>query len=277
MYIQTYIHNIHFLLFNLVDTNNVPEPFAFYPLNGKCKTQEENEREKYSGVHLADGPTGSPKGSYKFTGAADSYIVFRQIHRQEQCSFTILCWIYPENTDGLIFHCKASQSWEVHMWMKSGKLVAKFTANSNDQSVLRLKTEHPLPLNQWHHVGLSYDYNTNTKNASLWLKGKGVYEGTIILDTLSPPEIIVRLGATEGDGHYFKGRITAMEIYDVFLTEKKILATGKAGQSNFKFTIERFTHPTSSFSQLIFPGKSKNAIGLPFYDGKVLSFLHVCG
>ena len=40
----------------------------------------------------------------------------------------------------------------------------------------------------------------------------------------------VRMGALENDGRYFKGRITAMQIYDVALTGEQINAVENAGQ-----------------------------------------------
>ena len=45
------------------------------------------------------------------------------------------------------------------------------------------------------------------------------------------------MGALENDGRYFKGRITAMQIYDVALTEEQINAVENAGQGNHNDTL----------------------------------------
>ena len=40
----------------------------------------------------------------------------------------------------------------------------------------------------------------------------------------------VRMGAKGGDGRYFRGRIAAMQIYDVALSEEQVNAVKNAGQ-----------------------------------------------
>ena len=114
------------------------------------------------------------------------------------------------------------------MKMESGKLHAQFTDRTPP-----MIADEPIPLNQWHHVGSSYNHKTG--KASLWLNGQEVAQQNIgdgvSLDTKD--EVI--LGAKGGDGPYFHGRITAMEIYNVALTQRQINAIGKACQSTFNF------------------------------------------
>ena len=42
----------------------------------------------------------------------------------------------------------------------------------------------------------------------------------------------VRMGAKRGDGRYLRGRISAMQIYDVALTEEQVKAVKILGQGN---------------------------------------------
>ena len=120
------------------------------------------------------------------------------------------------------------------MRMVSGKLLAHFT-DRNYQRTPQLITDQLLPLNQWHHVGSSYDHKTGM--ASVWLNGQQVVQQNIGVGMSLATQDNVRLGATGGEGPYFQGRITAMEIYDAALTKEQIKAIGKANQNNFDFTI----------------------------------------
>ena len=209
--------------------DSVPEPIAFYPLNGKYETGEIKDRKPKGipkGVTLAAGRKSREGGSYRFTGQADSYIEFPNNGRPEaKDSITILFWMYPQNTDGTIFNYKTSNPWGIHMRMESGKLLAHFT-HRNYQQTPQLITHQPLQLNQWHQVGWSYDYETGM--ASLWLNGNHVVQQKIGVGIPLATQDNVILGATGGKGPYFQGRITAMEIYNVALSKKQVNATGKA-------------------------------------------------
>ena len=81
---------------------------ALYPLNSKCGTRELDNFQPQGtpvGVSLAPGPDGKPGGSYQFTGNADSYIEFPNDGGLDvKHSFTLLCWVYPESSEGPLFH-----------------------------------------------------------------------------------------------------------------------------------------------------------------------------
>ena len=103
------------------------------------------------------------------------------------------------------------------------------------KTAIKLITDQPLPLNQWHHVGSSFV--VETRMASLWLNGKQVKEKNIghglPVPLVTQDNVII--GTKGGQGPYFKGRITALGIYKDALTKKKINAIGKASKSNFNF------------------------------------------
>ena len=206
-------------------------------MNGKFETRKIKDLQSEgipggAGVNLAPGRKGQIDGSYRFEGQTDSYIKFPINGGLEiKDSITILYWMYPQNTDGPIFKYKTSNSWGVHMRMKSGKLLAHFT-QENYQHTPQLITDQPLALNRWHHVGASYDHETGV--ASLWLNGKQM-KHTIAVGMPLNTQVEIILGAEGDKGPYFQGRITAMEIYDVALSKKQMNAVGKPSQSNFKF------------------------------------------
>lgn len=214
-------------------------------MNDEYKTKEIKNRLTQltpEGVNLAAGPKGRDKGAYRIDCQAGSYIEFPTdnggLDAKDHPSITILFWMYPQNTDGPIFNYKTTSPLVIHMRMVSGKLHAQFT-HRNYQHALKLITDQPLPLNQWHHVGSSFDHKTGM--ASLWLNGDQVMENIEkgIHSPLATQDYVI-LGAKGGEGPFFKGRITALGIYEDALTKKKINAIGKASQSNLSFNLQLF-------------------------------------
>ena len=207
---------------------------AFYPLNRKYETREKENRQPHAtphGVSLAPGLNAKTAGSYQFTGQANSYIEFPNNGGLDtKRSITMLCWLYPQSTDGPIFNYKTSGSWGVHMWVVSGKLFARFTKR-NYQFTQPLTSSKSLALNQWQYVGASYDHNTGI--ASLWLDGQEVVQTDIGAGITLGTQDNVRMGVKEGDRRFFKGRISAMQIYDVALTEEQVNAVKNVGQERY--------------------------------------------
>ena len=212
---------------------SVPDPIALYPLNSKYETREINNRLPQGtpvGVSLAAGPDGKAGGSYQFAGQANSYIEFPNNGGLDaKHSITMLCWIYPEKTDGPIFNYHGTAGlWGVHFWMTlDGKLFALFP-HRDYKTPPYVVSDQVLALNQWHYVGASYDHNTGM--ARLWLDGKQIAELDIGAGMTLATQDDVRMGVKEDDDRYFKGRITSMQVYDVALTAEQINAVKNAGQ-----------------------------------------------
>ena len=196
-------------------------------MNGKYKTREITGRRSEGslcGVDLAPGLKEQVDGSYRLESQADSFIEFPNNEGLDiKDSTTILFCMHPQATDGPIFRIKSSNPSSIHIRMESGKLVAEFTGRNHQCT--KLTTDQPLPLNQWHHVGSSYDQNTGM--ASLWLNGQQVEKKYIGDGMHVATQDNVRVGATGDGGPYFKGRITAMEIYNVALRKKQMNVIGK--------------------------------------------------
>ncbi|KAJ7386242.1 hypothetical protein OS493_010641 [Desmophyllum pertusum] len=137
----------------------------------------------------------------------------------------MLCWVYPESSavSGPLFHYtdyNPNAIGGVKLWINSGRLDAHFEESYG------ITTTEPLALNKWHYVGSSYDGNTGM--ASLWLNGTSVESQNISYITLATG-YNVRMGEIDGN-RFFKGRITAMQVYDVALTAEQINAVKDAGR-----------------------------------------------
>ena len=168
-------------------------------------------------VSLAPGPEGEPRGSYQFSGQDDSYIEFSNNGGLNvKRSMTMLCWVYMEtlNVSGPLFSYNNSP-WGIRLRINSGKLRTRFKEHTHSTTDQRLEPK------QWHYVGSSYDHQTGT--VSLWLNGTKVKESNIGAGITLATEQIVRMGATAKTGkRRFKGRITAMQVYNVALTAGQI-------------------------------------------------------
>ena len=211
---------------------NIPHPIALYPLNSKYGTRELNNRQTQGtlvGVSLAAGPDGNPGGSYQFAGQAGSYIEFpNDGGLNVRHSITMLCWVYPKTSDasGPLFNYQSSAHfWGVHLRFEFGRLVARFKESAEDTL-----TSEQLAEKQWIYVGSSYDHNTG--NASLWLNGTRINSKNIGKDFILATGSKVRMGASTSpvDPRYFKGRITAMQVYNVSLTAQQISEVKDAGR-----------------------------------------------
>ena len=136
--------------------------------------------------------------------------------------------MYPENTDGPIFNYKTTgDPWAVHLWIHYGQLYGAISQR-NYVLIPDLSSSYVLALNQWHYVGLTYNHITGI--AELWLDDQREVQRNIGAGLSLSTQDDVRMGALENDGRYFKGRITAMQIYDAALTEEQIMAVENAGQ-----------------------------------------------
>ena len=76
-----------------------------------------------------------------------------------------------------------------------------------------------LEINQWHHVGASYDSKTGT--TSLWLNGERVAQQNIGVITIATQDN-VSVGVMGGHTTFLTGRITAIQFYDGALTAEQI-------------------------------------------------------
>lgn len=211
------------LIFILVDCN-VPVPIDQYP-TFKGIDAEQLQSILIGDVSTAAGPCGKPNASYQFSGADGSYIKFPDnpgALDELQNSITVLCWVYfsePVPKSGCLINFRPNSFSKVLVNLQNASLFAHFSGSREE--ALELRMEKSLESSQWHYVGASY--NDGTRNARLWVNGtivkenKGGEDWTLDLavDSTYYSESII-------SGNNFKGRISAMQVYNDYLTREQI-------------------------------------------------------
>ena len=133
-------------------------------------------------------------------------------------SMTMLCWVYYNGQDGPLFNYKTSGHWGVHLWVVgAGQLFVRFT--KRDYSFTNALVSTPLA-GGWKFVGASYDGGSG--DAKLWVNGAVVRTLNIGAGLDLATQDNIRMGVKSGDGRYFKGRITQMQVFNSALSQKEI-------------------------------------------------------
>ena len=211
---------VFFSLF-LVKTQAV----AIFPLNGGTKGKDistrNNARGTLSYVRPAPGPDGTRDGSYQFYGKRNSYILFpNRGGLDTKRSITLLAWILHQGRAGPIFNYMPN-GWGVHFWMTTPRtLFVRFTRRKGRRFTAAVVSRRIIP-GRWQFVGASY--NGRTGQAKLFVNRRFTarkYIGRIRLATNYP----VRMGARIGDGRYFRGRISCMQVYNGALSLRQIIS-----------------------------------------------------
>ncbi len=99
---------------------------------------------------------------------------------------------------------------------------------------IRLQSKKKVPLNEWHHVALTYDGSRYAEGVKLYVDGEP-WEWEVQLDDLNNPRPLarqpVKIGAGGGPQNRFKGPIDEVRIYsrDLTAAEVAVLADPPAG------------------------------------------------
>jgi len=202
-----------------------------YPLNDQYATKEKYGRQPPgnpgNNVSLADGPDGQANGSYQFHGTEDGYIEFPNNAGtlDARHSITMLCWVYISKSSNFssplfIYYNKTNSDKFFGMAIRNAKLTSYFKGIAS----LEVKSAR-LESNHWHYVGALYDHEKN--EVSLWVNGTIVAQRKFANDRPRATGYrAVRMGAIFLKRWQktlkFKGRITAMQVYNFSLTEQQI-------------------------------------------------------
>ena len=173
-------------------------------------------------VSLANGPDGKPNGSYQFHGNNTSYIDFPNNGSLDvEHSITMLCWVYfSQNTTGPLFIYSNNTNKSVGMYIQKNKLLARITGMNKGQK-FTLKLKNKLVSNQWHYVGASYNHDAGKLN--LWVNGKKRRHQNVETQMTLATTYDLRMGS-QGNYHFFMGRIAAVQVYNVALNKQQIEA-----------------------------------------------------
>lgn len=207
-------------------------PIAHYPLNLEYGAREKDLKQPSGVIHgsvtLASGPHNEPNGAYEFPGTSDSYIEFPNDGGLDtRQSITLMCWVQPGGQDGPLFNYRESGPWGVHIWINFGKFFNRITEFPNHAFRTAISSFEELTEGQWYHVAATYDHNTGVN--FLYIDGNP--DNSLNIGTgyeISTNDDKVRMGVKDGDGRYFKGKITQMKVYDFALNVDQIKAAMNA-------------------------------------------------
>ena len=197
---------------------------AVYPLSSSTRGRDigryRNPSAYLRGVRSAPGPFGRAGASYYFYGRSNSYIQFPNRGRLDtRYAITLCAWIFHQGRAGPIFNYMPN-GWGVHFWMITPRILfARFTKRRGRRSSRHVASRTVQP-GRWQFVGCTYDQRTG--RAKLFVNNRFTanrYVGRFRLATNYP----VRMGARIGDGRYFRGRISCMQVFDKALNRRQIL------------------------------------------------------
>ena len=211
--------------------SDAPEPVAFFPLNGKYRGKEIKNR--YQGypalVDPAPGPNGEPDGSLQLINDMDSFIRLVGLDNLWTRSFTVSCWVYPEQYWVNVMTTQQGHGGfhlEIENWML--KSLLRFQYASYSPLYNRIKVESK----KWVYVAVTYDYNTGIH--SLWVNGNPITQQLPAGGQLDPP-ITFQIGVINKYVHGFRFRIAQLKFYDVALSADQLEATKNVGVGNCLF------------------------------------------
>ena len=227
------IANIVFLIENfilLIDTFialiDLPSPVALYPLNKHFNTSDTSCHANPPGLPVGSHPAISDPGgpghsSYEFAGKRHSYIqILPSIAMGSPRSITILGWIFHTGFSGPIVSYISGEL-GFGLWTTlPDTLTAKLSQHS-DSPVSSNKVNLD---SSWHYVGVSYDYPSGV--LALWIDSVRVKE-TVVGKIQLATKGSLCMGACQGDEHYFKGRISCLQIYSKALSEDEVAVVKK--------------------------------------------------
>ena len=213
---------------------------AVYPLSsstgGRDVSINGNSPGRRVHVRYTTGPDGVRGTATTFYGRSNSYIQFPNRGRLDtKLSITLLAWIKHYGRAGPIFNYMPN-GWGVHFWMVAPRtLFARFTRRRG-RRFTRAVSSRTVRYRTWEYVGATYDYRSGI--ARLFVRNRFVASqriGRIKLATNYP----VRMGARIGDGRYFRGGISCLQVYKKALTAGQIIARRtrcfKRGKAYFWF------------------------------------------
>lgn len=206
----------------------VPDPVAFFPLNGAYGLNEIKGRVvqgRSNDVDRTYGPGRKRLGSYQLHGTSDSYIEFTNAPGgilDVRHSMTILCWLRYQGTDGPIFNYGVNR-FGVHLWVSTGRLYVRFV--KRDYNFLPYLKSNTTLESTWMFVGASY--NQSTGEAKLWIDGNVVESQNTGIGLELATQDSVRIGAHPNDTTYLKAKIGQVQLYNEALSQQQIQAKRK--------------------------------------------------
>ncbi|MBL8179498.1 MAG: DUF1553 domain-containing protein [Bryobacterales bacterium] len=139
-------------------------------------------------------------------------------------TFSISAWFQPQSPTGSIVTRGKDQAEEsgILLQMKDGKLQLNLVLRWLDDA-LRVETERPVALHQWHHVLATYDSSRLASGIRLYVDGKEA-KSKVIVDELNQEFRVKepwRIGGGGGKEFLFRGEIGDVRLYNRALSAEE--------------------------------------------------------
>lgn len=195
-----------------------------YPFNNETLANDVSPHKAVGelvGTTFSPGIHGEPGGSIEVQGRADSYIELSRDagNLNIKLSITILLYVYPLGSPGPIVNYK-KDGHGVQIY-ETDKALAARVIQRNDRRTKPVETERRLQRDQWHFIGMTYNYSSGL--VKLWQDGREVAVGDIE-STQIATQFDVRIGAVQivNDNKFFRGRVACLQFYSAALTQRQI-------------------------------------------------------
>jgi hypothetical protein len=140
--------------------------------------------------------------------------------------YSVTLWVYPTAATGALV-TKAGDIAEPNghgLNLKDGKVQYNYVSKWVDEGI-RIQSERTLPLNEWHHVALTYDGTRYAEGVRLYVDGE-LWKWQVLLDDLNNPRPLrrepLRIGGGGGPANRFQGRMDDVRIYERELSAAEV-------------------------------------------------------
>jgi hypothetical protein len=140
--------------------------------------------------------------------------------------YSITTWINPAAETGAIVTRNADvfEPTGHGLNLFEGHVQYNYVSKWLDEGI-RLQSRKKIPLNEWHHMALTYDGSRYAEGVKRFVDGEE-WEWEVLLDDLNNPRPLarqpVRIGAGGGPQNRFKGSIDEVRIYNRDLTAAEV-------------------------------------------------------
>lgn len=218
-------------------------PVASFSFN-EYSTEDEitHLKAKLVGIHFTDDRFGNEGNAVYMSGNKFSYISLGNDPRLKQKNGSISLWVNMEYRiwSGAGVECNPFivtkytnlsdffESYAIYYMLRTKKLVAFSVQDSTrESSIVSLNT---YKLNQWHHLVLSYDYNT----LRFYIDGKlqGEMKKKFETKFISTDSVMVGSLANKRNDRFLSGAVDDIAFYDYVLNDDEVLALYQAPNPN---------------------------------------------
>ena len=165
----------------------------------------------------------------------DSFIRLVGLDNLWTRSFTVSCWVYPEQSHVNIMTTQQGHGgfhFQIENWMLKSKLRSQYASYSPLYNRMKVET------NKWAYVALTYDYDTGIHR--LGVNGSPNTQHLPARGQIDPPATF-QVGVINKNVRGFRFRIAQLKFYDVALSADQLEATKNVGVGNDLYSLQTNT------------------------------------